>query len=38
MIIIFSTFLGMIPTSGASKTALKKSLALAGFPNNLGPP
>jgi len=28
----------MIPTSGASKTALKKSLALAGFPNNLGPP
>jgi hypothetical protein len=38
MIVTFSTFLGMIPTPGASKTAFKKSLACAGFLNNLGPP
>jgi hypothetical protein len=38
MIVTFSTFVGMIPTLGASKTALKKSLARVGFLNNLGPP
>jgi hypothetical protein len=39
MIVTFSMFLGVIPTLGASKTALKTSLALLdGFPNNLGPP